>query len=41
MWQNLKLENPNIATKVILKLGVAIVVETHSEINTTTIVVDN
>jgi hypothetical protein len=41
MWQKLKPEKPNIASKVISKLSVAIVVETHSEVDITTIEVDN
>ncbi len=41
MWQKLKLEKPNIATKVMLEHNVAIVVKTHSKINTTSIEVDN
>ncbi len=41
MWQNLKLEKPNIASKVILEPSVAIVVETHIELNIVTIEVDN
>ncbi len=41
MWQKLKLKKPNIATKVMLEHNVAIVVKTHSKINTTSIEVDN
>ncbi len=41
MWQKLKLEKPNISSKVILKPNVAIVVETHFELNMVTIEVDN
>jgi hypothetical protein len=41
MWQKLKLEKPNIATKVISEPNVATMVETHSKLNTTTIEVDN
>jgi hypothetical protein len=41
MWQKLKLEKPNITTKVISEPSVAIVVETHSEVNTAVIKVDN
>ncbi len=41
MWQKLKVEKPNIRTKQILKPSVAIVVETHSELNTITIKVNN
>jgi hypothetical protein len=37
----LKLEKPNITTKVILKPGVIIVVETHFELNIVAIKVDN
>jgi len=37
----LKLEKPNIVTKHISKFSIAIVVETHSELNTTIIEVDN
>jgi hypothetical protein len=41
MWQKLKLEKPNIATKMILEPNVATMVETHFEIDTTTIELDN
>jgi hypothetical protein len=41
MWQKLKLEKPNIATQVILDFNVAIVVETHSKVDTVVIKVDN
>ncbi len=41
MWQNLKPKKPNIATKQVSKPSVTIVVETHFELNTTTIEVDN
>ncbi len=39
--QKLKLEKPNTVTKEILEPSVAIVVETHFELNTTTIEVNN
>jgi hypothetical protein len=35
MWQKLKLENPNVATKHILEPSVTIMVETHSQLDTT------
>jgi len=41
MWQKLKLEKSNIATQVILESNVAIVVETHSKVDTVAIKVDN
>jgi hypothetical protein len=41
MWQKLNQEKPNIATKEILEPNVAIVVETHSELHTTSIKVNN
>jgi hypothetical protein len=41
MWQKQKLEKPNIATKHILEPNVATMVETHAELNITTIEVDN
>ncbi len=41
MWQNLKLEELNIAIKQILEPSVTIVVETHYELDTTSIKVDN
>jgi hypothetical protein len=41
MWQKLKPENPNINTKQISKPSVATVVETHAELDTTAIEVDN
>jgi len=37
MWQKLKLKKPNITTKQILEPSVAIVVETHFELDATTI----
>jgi hypothetical protein len=41
MWQKPKLEKPNITIKVILEPSVAIVIETHIEVNTIIIEVDN
>ncbi len=41
MWQKLKLEKPNIVIKVILEPSVAIMIETHSEIDIASIEVDN
>ncbi len=41
MWQKLKPKKPNINTKQISKPSVAIVVETHVKLDTTTIKVDN
>jgi hypothetical protein len=41
MWQKLKPKKPNIDTKQILKPSVTIVVETHFELDTTTIEIDN
>jgi hypothetical protein len=41
MWQKLKVEKPNILTKQILKPSVAIVVETHSELDIVAIEVNN
>jgi hypothetical protein len=41
MWQKLKVEKPNILTKQILKPSVAIVVETHFELNIIAIKVNN
>jgi hypothetical protein len=41
MWQKLEPEKPDITTKQTLKPSVAIVVETHSKLYTTTIEVDN
>jgi hypothetical protein len=41
MWQKLKLEKPNISSKMISKPNVAKVVKTHSKVNTATIEVDN
>ncbi len=41
MWQIFKLKKPNMATKDISKPSVAIVVETHFELDITTIEVDN
>jgi hypothetical protein len=40
-WQKLKPKKPNIATKQISKPSVAIMVETHYELNTIAIEVDN
>jgi hypothetical protein len=41
MWQKLKPKEYNIITKVISKPNVATMIETHSEVDTTTIEVDN
>jgi len=41
MWQKLKPKEYNIITKVISKPSVATMIETHSEVDTTTIEVDN
>ncbi len=41
MWQNLKLEKLNIATKHMSKPNVATMVETHSKLDTIAIEVDN
>jgi hypothetical protein len=41
MWQKLKRKKHDIATKVILESNVAIVIETHSKVDTVTIEVDN
>jgi hypothetical protein len=41
MWQKLKLEKPNITTKVISESSVAIVFETCYELDISTIKVDN
>ncbi len=41
MWQKLKLEKPNIATKQILEPNVTIMVETHYKLDTTTTEVNN
>jgi hypothetical protein len=41
MWQKLKPKNPNIVIKMILKPSVAIVIKTHSEVDTRFIRVDN
>jgi hypothetical protein len=41
MWKKLKQKKPNITTKQISKPNVAIVVETHSELDIATIKVDN
>jgi hypothetical protein len=41
MWQKIKLEKPNVVTKVILEPSVIIVVETHFKIDITTVKVDN
>jgi len=41
MWQKLKPEKPNIDTKQILETSVTIVVETHFELDTTVIEIDN
>jgi hypothetical protein len=40
MWQKVKLERPNITTKVISKPSVTIVIETHSKVDTATIEVE-
>jgi hypothetical protein len=41
MWEKLKLEKPNIATKVISEPNVTTMVETHSKLDTITVEVDN
>jgi hypothetical protein len=41
VWQKLKLEKANIATKVIPKPNVAIVMETHFEVDTATVEENN
>jgi hypothetical protein len=41
MWLKLKPKKLNITTKVILDLSVAIMIETHSEVDTIVIEVDN
>jgi hypothetical protein len=41
MWQKLKPEKPNIIIKVISEPSVTIVIETHSEVDTATIEVNN
>jgi hypothetical protein len=41
MWQKLKPKKPNITTKMISKPSVATVIDTHYEVDTTTIEVDN
>jgi hypothetical protein len=41
MWQKLKLKKPNIAIEMILEPGVAIVIETHSKVDTVATEVDN
>jgi hypothetical protein len=41
MWQKLKKKKPNITSKVVLKPSVATVIETHFEIDTSAIEVDN
>jgi hypothetical protein len=41
MWQKLKLEKPNITTKMISKPSVTTVIETHSKVDNTTIKVNN
>jgi len=41
MWQKIKLEKKKKTIKQISKPSIATVVETHSELNTTTIEVDN
>jgi hypothetical protein len=41
MWQNLKQEKPNITTKQISEPNVTIVVETHFELDTIVIEVNN
>ncbi len=41
MWHKLKLGNTNITTKMISKPIVATLIETHYEINTIVIVIDN
>ncbi len=41
MWQKLNLEKPNITTKQMSKPSVGTMVETHSELDTLAIKVDN
>ncbi len=41
IWQKLKTKKPNITSKMILKPSVATMVETHFEIDTPIIEVDN
>jgi hypothetical protein len=41
MWQKLKLEKPNVISKMISKSSVATMVETHFEIDISIIKVDN
>jgi len=41
MWQKLKPKKPNINTKVISELSVAMVIETHFKVDIVTIKVDN
>jgi len=41
MWQKLKPRRPNITTKVILEPNVVTMVETHYEVDSTTMYVDN
>jgi Fe-S cluster assembly ATPase SufC len=41
MWQKLKQKKPNITSKMILEPNVAIMVETHSEVDIATIKVNN
>jgi hypothetical protein len=41
MWQKLKQKKPNIVTKMILKHSVATMIETHYEVDTIIIKVDN
>jgi hypothetical protein len=41
MWQKLKPKKPDINTKVISKLSVAMVIETHLKVDIVTIKVDN
>jgi hypothetical protein len=41
MWQKLKPKKPSVTIKVILKANVAIMIETHFEVDITTIKVNN
>jgi hypothetical protein len=41
MWQKEKQKKPNIATKVILKLSVTTIIETHSKVHITTVKINN
>jgi hypothetical protein len=41
MWQKLKPKKPDINTKVISELSVAMVIETHPKVDIVTIKVDN